>query len=332
MKVDIYDKKMLETWIHDKHYPHPTFEDNRPKVLHIRNTANVACQIRSNSENFRHTVFEIHNPVANWHSDYRYCIDDSYSKLDKALWLMNLLAVARKHDIIHIHGGIGNFGRYIKKFLRKKIICHYHGSDLRLGIVDIAKERRLADAMIVSTPDLLNYCPEATYIPNPYAPKGTSSNAKGEKLIHSHTAEKDNKGTLTIKRVFQKLKRDMGIDYELIHGLSYQEATQRYLTATIAVDELPGGWYGMFALECVGMGIPVLTSIFREYEDLAGFGTPFIKVDRENLESKLRDLLSSTKEDRRDLTKKQMEWMEKIHSPDVTIPRFEKIYREALNG
>ena len=62
-------------------------------------------------------------------------------------------------DIIHIHGGLGITGTYYflyKKFHRKKkIIIHFHGTDLR-------EDRNtdwtnVADKIFVSTPDLLKY-------------------------------------------------------------------------------------------------------------------------------------------------------------------------------
>jgi hypothetical protein len=104
-----------------------------------------------------------------------------------------------KHaDIIHIHSMIHTLIKLRKKFGRsKKMILHYHGTDIRgLNTADEGtssecrsflsilfkvrrkarkilrnrthrKAQRLADAVIVATPDLLHCVPKSTLIANP---------------------------------------------------------------------------------------------------------------------------------------------------------------------
>lgn len=81
---------------------------------------------------------------------------------------LKALLKARKFDIIHIHG----FDR-ILPYLRvlysnKPLIMHYHGSDIRGHWQLRKKYYRKADAILVSTSDLLENAPEnVQYLPNP---------------------------------------------------------------------------------------------------------------------------------------------------------------------
>src|SRR3989344_2176124 len=92
-------------------------------------------------------------------------------------------------DIMHFHGGStlfkGFFDLPLYRLLGKKTVMHFHGSDIRNPQIIIARGeddkvppiqtpeqiaklgflRKYVDKFIVSTPDLLELVPEATYLP-----------------------------------------------------------------------------------------------------------------------------------------------------------------------
>ena len=79
----------------------------------------------------------------------------------KALWM------ARKYDLIHVHD-FDKFVPLLKRFYPSKpVILHYHGTRIRGKADGRRRYYQKADFVIVSTPDLLEDSPEATYIPNP---------------------------------------------------------------------------------------------------------------------------------------------------------------------
>lgn len=112
-------------------------------------------------------------------------------------FIQRSLCEARSADILHIHSRADMVSMFRKKFGNsKKIILQYHGSDVRgikkqklphrsklsdlavRGIFTYRKIRdiilrvhlnaqRMADAVIVSTPDLLPLVNNAIYVPNP---------------------------------------------------------------------------------------------------------------------------------------------------------------------
>jgi glycosyltransferase involved in cell wall biosynthesis len=138
---------------------------------------------------------------------------------------------ARSSDILHIHSRSDLVREFRKVFGKsKKIIIHYHGTDVRgiknqklphrsrlsdIAVRGIFTYRRikeaalfkkrihsqaqvLADAVVVSTPDLMSIVPKAVHIPNPidvghFAPDGT---VKMDKAITFDTEAIDIKLTL----------------------------------------------------------------------------------------------------------------------------------------
>ncbi len=79
------------------------------------------------------------------------------------------LVEARKQpDVIHYHSGFEQIPELRKLAARAKIIIHYHGTDLTMS----DKKKRIncesyADKILVSTPDLLEHCSTAEWLPNP---------------------------------------------------------------------------------------------------------------------------------------------------------------------
>jgi len=83
------------------------------------------------------------------------------------IFTLKSLLKARKYDLIHVHA----FDRIVPllKLLypKKPVVLHYHGTDIRGKAEERKRYYRKADFIIVSTPDLLETLPDATYIPNP---------------------------------------------------------------------------------------------------------------------------------------------------------------------
>ena len=53
-------------------------------------------------------------------------------------------------------------------------------------------------------------------------------------------------------------------DLYLVEGLRHDEAFDRYRAADIVVDQLNAGWYGLFAIEAMALGKPVVTFLHDE--------------------------------------------------------------------
>jgi len=73
-------------------------------------------------------------------------------------------------DVIHVHDIFQIIPQIRKKYDKKKIILHYHGSKLRnTSLSERIEAEKSADSILVSTQDLLdnNFAKEAHHVPNP---------------------------------------------------------------------------------------------------------------------------------------------------------------------
>jgi len=150
------------------------------RILHILDAAGVACIYSKYQRKQGHDAKVIWNRdvldkygIYDFYRDY--LINVTYEKFTETC-----LQEAETADVIHVHGYIDILFELRKKFNRqKKIILHYHGTDIR-GLkkqelphrsllsdtliklkmfyrkkIGHRKAQKLADAVCVSTPDLL---------------------------------------------------------------------------------------------------------------------------------------------------------------------------------
>ena len=99
--------------------------------------------------------------------------NESLIDIDGKNFLKLSVKAAKNYDIIHIHSLFKIVPELRRKYKDKRIILHYHGSEVR-GKEDNVDPIRLdaehkSDVILVSTPDLLNYVKneKAQYFPNP---------------------------------------------------------------------------------------------------------------------------------------------------------------------
>ena len=183
-----------------------------------------------------------------------------------------MLHHVKDYDIIHFHsfGGLTFQMDYVLwKLLGKKIILHYHGSELRR----FKKESpfaNLADLKLVSTPDLLKYCDdEAIWMPTPIDPMKYDYTELDYKpkltILHAvvsleHGTKK--KGTDIICKA-ANIARFRGCDFEFkfLCGISHEDLMNEIRKADIVIGQTKIGWYGSLELEAMAMGKPVITYI-----------------------------------------------------------------------
>ena len=186
------------------------------KILHIWDQAGVACILAKYQRQQGHS-----SSVLRVKDQDKYGINAFYRELimfsSEQDFIQRSLKEASTADLIHVHSRIDVIAPIREKFGRtKKIILHYHGTDIRgldsptvyqnrshlSNIIPILKKfirrrsewtqrhRRaqlLADATLVSTPDLLKLVKVAKYLPNPvdtdhFKPDKTDS-SKGNKAL-----------------------------------------------------------------------------------------------------------------------------------------------------
>ena len=161
-------------------------------ILHILDAAGVACIYSK----FQQT--KGHESKVIWNKDVgdKYGIYDYYKdyiiNVSHAEFTERCLREGKNAEVIHVHGYIDILFKLHKKFHKsKKFILHYHGTDIR-GLnrqmlphrsrlsdtvitlkrlyrkkIGHSKAQKLADAVCVSTPDLLPLVRNGIHIPIP---------------------------------------------------------------------------------------------------------------------------------------------------------------------
>src|SRR5204863_9898075 len=87
---------------------------------------------------------------------------------------------------------------------------------------------------------------------------------------------------------------ELGVDLEVVEGLDHREAFERYRRADIVVDQLNAGWYGVFAIEAMALGKPVVTFLHdeavRRTQEAFGVQVPLVSATKDTLADVLRPL------------------------------------------
>ncbi len=211
---------------------------------------------------------------------------------------------------------------------RKKSVMHYLGSDIRGKTSAQLASGRKADARIVGSYDAIRWVPDAEVIPpgidlariEPAAP----SNRARPLIVHA-PSHRGRKGTEHVLAACEGLDADL----ELVEGLHHDEAFERYRAADIVVDQLNAGWYGLFAIEAMALGKPVVTFLHDEAvertEEAFGTRVPIVNTTKETLRERLSALVASADERRR-IGAASRAYVEQVHDLERSTDRLLDLY------
>ncbi len=95
------------------------------------------------------------------------------------------------------------------------------------------------------------------------------------------------------------------------------------------VDQLNAGWYGLFAIEAMALGKPVVTFLHEEAvrrtEDAFGVRVPIVSATKETLRERLRELVASADERRR-IGAASRAYVERVHDLERATDRLLALY------
>jgi len=190
----------------------------------------------------------------------------------------------------------------ILKLLGKKSVMHYLGSDIRGKTPEQLASGKKAGAEIVGSYDAARWVPEAEVIPpgidfSRFSPTPLSDRARPV-ILHAPSSRL-RKGTDHVIAAVEGLDADL----EIVEGLHHDEAFERFRNADIVVDQLNAGWYGLFAIECMALGKPVVSFLHEEAvrrtEEAFATTVPIVSATAETLREQLRPLVADAAERRR---------------------------------
>jgi glycosyltransferase involved in cell wall biosynthesis len=243
------------------------------------------------------------------------------------------LGLLPRTDVSHFYFGWTLVPRKVQwpllKATRRKSVLHFLGSDIRGKTSDELRYARGADARIVGSYDALRWVPDAHVVPpgldlRDYAPVPLEDRPRPI-VLHAPSSRK-RKGTEHVVAACEGLD----VELDIVEGLRHDEARRRYERADLVVDQLNAGWYGVFALEAMALGKPVLSFLreeaVRATEREMGVEVPIVPVTKETLRERIAELAASP-EKRRRIGASSRSYVERLHDADKGADRLIAIYR-----
>ena len=243
------------------------------------------------------------------------------------------LRLLPKTDVFHFYFGWTLVPRKatwpILTATRRKSVLHFLGSDIRGKTPGELRYARGAGARIVGSYDALRWMPDAEVIPPgldllEYEPVTTGENARPV-VLHAPSSRR-RKGTEHVVEACEGLD----VELDIVEGLPHDEARRRYERADIVVDQLNAGWYGIFALEAMALGKPVLSYLrqeaVQETEHALDVEVPIVPITKETLRDRIAELAAAP-EERRRIGAASRTYVERAHDADNGADRLLEIYR-----
>ena len=297
------------------------------------NTAGVpwtnAEALRRRGVDARLVVFERYrlHPEADWSLD----LSGGLLRRQPAQWAAFARLLPRT-DVFHFHFGLTLVPKRLQfpllRAARKKSVMHFLGSDIRGKTPEQLAYGKLADAQVVGSYDAIRWVPEAEVIPPGVdlariLPEPQSDRTR-PLIVHAPSSRR-RKGTEHVLAAVEALDADL----ELVEGLHHDEAFQRYRAADIVVDQLNAGWYGLFAIEAMALGKPVVTFLHdeavRRSEQAFGTRVPIVSATAETLREALRPLVADAAR-RRELGGASRAYVEQVHDVERVADRLLDLY------
>jgi len=242
--------------------------------------------------------------------------------------------LAPETDLFHFYFGLTLVPKSLQfpllRALRKPSVLHFLGSDIRGRTPDELAWTRRAGARVVGSYDAVRWVPDAVVIPPGIDLRGIEPAPPGDRerpvVLHAPSS-RARKGTEHVVSACERL----GVELEIVEGLDHREAFERYRNADIVVDQLNAGWYGVFAIEAMALGKPVVTFLHdeavRRTEDAFGVEVPIVSATKETLVDVLRPLVESADE-RRLAGAASRAYVERVHDADAVAARLVDLYAE----
>ncbi len=265
-----------------------------------------------------------------------------------------------KYDVFHFHFGNSflpyNLDLLIPRLFGKKTIMHYWGSDIRQSDIaikyvyfktlaelqkiypeqenkfklrTIKRIERFASLTIVGDYPLLPYSPESTVIKQAidlgkFAFVGCESNGKRIKIVHA-PSDREKKGTKYVLEAVERLKKEKyDFDFILIENMPNEYVLETCKTADIIVDQLVLESHGIFPMEGMALGKPVLCRMDEHFIRYYP-GIPIIRTDPDNIYQNLKMLIEKPAL-RKEIGEKGRKYVEEVHDSRKIAQQLLNIY------
>ena len=274
------------------------------KVLHLNNPAQVATNLVKAQKELGVDATLAVTSTKGWHTNFDHNLskvntNSIKGKIDIGKKLYDLI---KECDILHYHGQAVSHGYrdlvMWSGIMGKPVILHHHGSEIRNK--DYPKfANDLVKYRYVSTPDLLEFVPNAEWLPNPVDIQGleySEPDVSGPlKILHAPT-NRDVKNTKAVETAISALK-DEGLDiqFTIAEDKKHSELIEIISGNDLVVDWLNPeyGIYGVFSIESMALGRTVICSLNDSLYDK--HDVPIISIPPTDLADKIKELYNNRK-------------------------------------
>jgi glycosyltransferase involved in cell wall biosynthesis len=237
-------------------------------------------------------------------------------------------------DVFHFYFGLTLLPKSLQfpllRLLGKRSVMHFLGSDIRGKTPEQLAWAQRAGARVVGSYDAVRWVPDAHVIP-PGLPirqiEPVPPSARARPVVLHAPSSRARKGTEHVVAACAALD----VDLDIVEGLDHREAFERYRNADLIVDQLNAGWYGVFAIEAMALGKPVVTFLHEEAvrrtEEAFGLRVPIVGTTKETLVESLRPLVESA-EERRRVGAASRAYVEEVHDVERMTDRLLALYAE----
>ena len=258
-------------------------------------------------------------------------LPDGFVRQQALLW-RTFARLVPETDVFHFYFGQTLVPRPLQfpllRALRKRSVFHFLGSDIRGKTpAELAYARR-ADARVVGSYDAIRWVPDAEVVPPAIdlerVPAAPSPEHERIRVVHA-PSNRARKGTEHVIAACAQLP----VDLDIVERVPHEEALRRYAEADVVVEQLNAGWYGVFAIEAMALGKPVVTFLHaeavRRTEEAFGVRVPVVSATKETLADALRPLVES-REERQRLGRESRAYVEQVHEAGRVADRLLDVY------
>ena len=294
------------------------------KILHIGNPAKVAM-ILSRTQRKQGDESDVLMVYPDKHS-FGFDRQVLLTGMSRTSFLntFEVARIAERYDIIHLHGGL-TWNRLdalmIKYLKRKRIVLHYHGTDLVSG--KGRRYRHIASKRLVARPDLLKLMSGTVYVPNPFDvedwPMAEAIPRKEPVILHMPT-NRLKKGTAQIITAMNEIK---GVDFRIVENVPWQKAMETIYEADIVLDDVVSGVINMLGFQAMAVGKILVTKFDENARHYPG--APVIW--KGDIQASVLSAIDKWKDHRSLYASCGREYVKRNHDPDK-IARVHKFYYE----
>lgn len=283
-----------------------------------------------------------------------------HNKVMYPVYFLKMWSFARKaqkkYNVLHAHYGYSlmPFNWDINKDLKLgiKIFAEFHGSELRHVFNDVqykyynvypnkenilTQRKRLkrllggATGIILHDAELIPHLPD-TDVPiyivplrvdiSKFEPVYIEKKRVKPIIVHA-PSKRSTKGTEEILKILDNIDREF--ELILVEGKTQDEAFELYKKADIIIDQVSVGSYGVFAIEAMALGKPVITYISDEMKATFPTSLPIVSAGFEDMKETIENLIDDF-ELRKKLGKAGREYVERYHDTYKVTKYLKDIY------